>query len=91
MISYRPLSSAKKIFLLSAFTCLIIFQSCKKSHSDIGQVVFKETRNKVFKDVETDAFIEKSVTALFDLMGRQPLDSGFDLLRFLLPRALTRA
>lgn len=39
----------------------------------------------------TDAFIEKSVTVLFDLMGRQPLDSGFDLLRFLLPGALRRA
>jgi hypothetical protein len=33
----------------------------------------------------TDAFIEKSVTVLFDLMGRQVLDSGFDLLRFLIP------
>jgi hypothetical protein len=33
----------------------------------------------------TDAFIEKSVAVLFDLMGRQVLDSGFDLLRFLLP------
>lgn len=36
-----------------------IFQSCKKSHSDIGKVIFKETRNKVFKDIETDAFVEK--------------------------------
>jgi ubiquinone biosynthesis protein COQ9 len=39
----------------------------------------------------TDAFIEKSVTLLFDLMGRQVLDSGFDLLRFLLPGVLRRA
>jgi hypothetical protein len=39
----------------------------------------------------TDAFIEKSVAVLFDLMGRQVLDSGFDLFRFLLPGALRRA
>ncbi len=34
----------------------------------------------------TDAFIEKSTNVLFDLMGRQVLDSGFDLLRFLVPK-----
>jgi len=39
----------------------------------------------------TDAFIEKSVTVLFDLMGRQALDSGFDLLRFLVPGMMRRA
>jgi hypothetical protein len=39
----------------------------------------------------TDAFIEKSVTVFFDLTGRQVLDSGFDLLRFLLPGAMHRA
>jgi Tetracyclin repressor-like, C-terminal domain len=39
----------------------------------------------------TDAFIEKSVAVLFDLMGRQVLDSGFDLLRFLLPGFPQRA
>ncbi len=33
----------------------------------------------------SDAFIEKSTTVFFDLIGRQVLDSGFDLLRFLLP------
>ncbi|MGF1925746.1 MAG: L,D-transpeptidase family protein, partial [Bacteroidia bacterium] len=38
---------------------LFTFQSCKKSHSDIGAVVFKESRNKIFKDIETDVFIEK--------------------------------
>ena len=38
----------------------------------------------------TDAFIEKSTTVLFDLIGRQVLDSGFDLLRFLLPWRASR-
>lgn len=37
----------------------LIFQSCKKSHSDIGAAVFKETKNKVFKDIETDTFVQK--------------------------------
>ena len=39
----------------------------------------------------TDAFIEKSTTVLFDLIGKQVLDSGFDLLRFLLPNWTGRA
>ena len=39
----------------------------------------------------TDAFIEKSTTVLFDLIGRQVLDSGFDLIRFLLPKWTSRA
>ncbi len=39
----------------------------------------------------TDAFIEKSTTALFDLIGKQALDSGLDLLRFLLPKWTNRA
>ena len=45
--------------LLSLCLTLLILPSCKKSHSDIGAIVFKETRNKVFKDIETDIFIEK--------------------------------
>jgi len=39
----------------------------------------------------TDAYIEKSTTVLFDLIGKQVLDSGLDLLRFLLPRWTSRA
>jgi hypothetical protein len=38
----------------------------------------------------TDAFIEKSTTVLFDLIGKQALDSGLDLLRFLLPKWTNR-
>ena len=44
------------IFILLGFSTL---QSCKKSHSDIGKVVFKETRNKIFKDIETETFVAK--------------------------------
>lgn len=44
------------IVILLGFLTL---QSCKKSHSDIGAVVFKETRNKIFKDIETETFVAK--------------------------------
>ncbi|WP_432709450.1 L,D-transpeptidase family protein [Pedobacter sp.] len=43
--------------LIILFLALATLQSCKKSRSDIGQVLFKETKNKVYKGIETDAFI----------------------------------
>ncbi len=50
---------AKYSLWLSLALTLFILPSCKKPHSDIGAVVFKETRNKVFKGIEADVFIEK--------------------------------
>lgn len=44
---------------LVVFIAILVFQSCKKSHSDIGKEVFKETRNNVFKEVETGVFVAK--------------------------------
>ena len=44
---------------LVGFILAFTVSACKKSHSDIGAVVFKETRNKIFKDIETDAFVAK--------------------------------
>ncbi|HCN82337.1 MAG TPA: L,D-transpeptidase, partial [Sphingobacteriaceae bacterium] len=35
---------------------LATLQSCKKSRSDIGAVLFKETKNKVFKKVDSAAY-----------------------------------
>jgi murein L,D-transpeptidase YcbB/YkuD len=43
--------------VLLLLIALFALQSCKKSRSDIGQVFFKETKNKVFKKVENEAFI----------------------------------
>lgn len=51
--------SLKAALWLSLCLTILFAPSCKKSHSDIGQVVFKETRNKIFKDIETDVFIER--------------------------------
>jgi murein L,D-transpeptidase YcbB/YkuD len=54
----HPKCITQYVFLLGTLF-LFTFQSCKKSHSDIGAVVFKETRNKIFKDIETETFVEK--------------------------------
>jgi murein L,D-transpeptidase YcbB/YkuD len=55
-ISFKP--NMPK-FLLIGFLTLFVLQSCKKSHSDIGAVVFKETKNKIFKEIETETFVAK--------------------------------
>lgn len=57
----------------------------------LRSVVAFNLKDDSSKFERTDAFIEKSVTLLFDLMGRQVLDSGVDLFRFLLPVVLRRA
>jgi hypothetical protein len=57
----------------------------------LRSVVAFNLKDDSAKFERTDAFIEKSVAVFFDLMGRQVLDSGFDLLRFLLPGVTTRA
>lgn len=43
--------------IVAAFFAVVFLQSCKKSRSDIGKMLFEETRNKVFKKVEADPFI----------------------------------
>ncbi|WP_285057052.1 L,D-transpeptidase family protein [Pedobacter ginsengisoli] len=42
--------------LLLMFFVAATFQSCKKSKSEIGKELFKETKNRVFKKVENEAF-----------------------------------
>jgi murein L,D-transpeptidase YcbB/YkuD len=59
ILTHRLTNAAQKLVVFGSLIGLFMLHSCKKSHSDIGQVVFKETKNKVFKDVETDAFINK--------------------------------
>jgi murein L,D-transpeptidase YcbB/YkuD len=44
------------ILLLLAFT--IVFQSCKKSRSDMGKNLYLKTKNKVFKDVTPEGCAE---------------------------------
>jgi len=56
---FSQIKLPKAVLLLSVCLTLFILPSCKKSHSEIGQIVFKETKNKIFKDIETDVFIER--------------------------------
>lgn len=43
------------IFLIGTAALLT---SCKKSRSDIGKILFDETKNKTYKNIESDAFAE---------------------------------
>jgi murein L,D-transpeptidase YcbB/YkuD len=46
------------LFVLLAAAFLFTVQSCKKSRSDLGQALSKESKNKVFKDVTYEGFAE---------------------------------
>ncbi|WP_187774887.1 L,D-transpeptidase family protein [Pedobacter sp. BS3] len=49
------------LILFAAFALLAIVASCKKPKSDIGGILFKESRNKIFKRVDLDDY-----AAVFD-------------------------
>jgi murein L,D-transpeptidase YcbB/YkuD len=51
---------------LSFFALTFTFQSCKKSRSDIGKILYTKTRNKVFKDVTPEGFAEVFQKVLAD-------------------------
>ncbi|MXV52609.1 L,D-transpeptidase family protein [Pedobacter sp. HMF7647] len=50
--------TTRKLITLSTFVVLFIatLSSCKKPKSDFGGVLFKESRNKVYKQMNPDAF-----------------------------------
>jgi murein L,D-transpeptidase YcbB/YkuD len=55
-----PLNAKKTRWFTLAFILLsliITFQSCKKKRSDLGKILFKQTHNKIFKDVDLDEYI----------------------------------
>lgn len=56
MIKINNANGIKFRSVLLLLTTLFALQGCKKSESEIGQVFFKETKNKVFKQVEDEAF-----------------------------------
>ena len=59
MVKYIQRSqSGIKLYVILAISLVFLFQSCKKSRSDLGKTLFTETGNKVFKGVENDAFAE---------------------------------
>ncbi|WP_374949458.1 L,D-transpeptidase family protein [Mucilaginibacter sp.] len=65
----RPLTFKRSlvpilITLFSVFT--LTFQSCKKSRSDMGKVLYQKTKNKVFKDVTPEGLAEVFKKVLAD-------------------------
>jgi len=54
----RSRKSGVTVALLLAITLTCMMQSCRKSRSDLGKILYTETGNKVFKNVESDAFAE---------------------------------
>jgi L,D-transpeptidase YcbB len=55
MITYTT-KVIKPIILLMCLAVTFSFQSCKKSRSDMGKTLFKQTKNKVYKDVTPEGF-----------------------------------
>lgn len=55
---FRSRKPGVTVALIFAFTFTCIVQSCKKSRSDLGKILYTETGNNVFKSVENDAFAE---------------------------------
>jgi len=54
----RSQKTGIKFSIIVVITLLGVFQSCKKSRSDLGKTLFTETGNKVFKGMENEAFTE---------------------------------
>lgn len=58
MPSVTKNKAVPSLILLSLFALLSTFQSCKKKHSEMANDLFRITQNKVFKDVDPEAYAE---------------------------------
>ncbi|WP_231582605.1 L,D-transpeptidase family protein [Pedobacter sp. BMA] len=52
------------LFLIVLSALLFMFEGCKRSRSDIGALVAKESGNKVFKEIDAEVFAEKLKAAI---------------------------
>ena len=57
MTKLNPVNKITVTFLIFVLTALII-TSCKKKRSEMASVLFKQTHNKVFRDVTAEGFAE---------------------------------
>lgn len=90
MIKYILTRKAGTMITLTLVCVLIAtLQSCKKSHSDLGNALYTETGNKIFKTMENDAFSKvlkktlddrqsglanpRKITAFYEKNGYEPL------------------
>jgi murein L,D-transpeptidase YcbB/YkuD len=49
---------SNKKYLLLFFLFIIVFQGCKKKRSDMANILYNKTQNKVFKKADPDEFAE---------------------------------
>ncbi|RZK17957.1 MAG: L,D-transpeptidase [Pedobacter sp.] len=64
MDSKKTFSSKLSGLFLLLLLIVTVFQACKKSQSDIGAALSKETGNKIFKEINAEAFAEKMKAAI---------------------------
>lgn len=69
--------SGLNLFIVTGIICLFfLFQACKKAGSDTGEIVFKETKNKIFKNVTDEklaAVLKKVLNAKQDQLRNPKL------------------
>lgn len=72
----KPGAIAIVMFIMAG---LLMLQSCHKSHSDLGNTLFTETGNKVFKKIDNEAFAEvfKKELAYHQNLGYPGLTAAF--------------
>jgi len=59
MIRLYPVKKITVTFLIFFLPALVLtFQSCKKKRSEMANVLFKKTHNKVFRDITPEGFAE---------------------------------
>lgn len=55
--------------LILGIALLMVFQSCKKSRSDLGETLYKKTKNKVFRDATPEGLAEVFKKVLVEEKG----------------------
>ncbi|HEY5327051.1 MAG TPA: L,D-transpeptidase family protein [Mucilaginibacter sp.] len=59
MIIRNPVKKSTPVFLIFILAAVILtFQSCKKNRSEMADMLFKQTHNKVFRNVTPEGFSE---------------------------------
>ncbi len=62
--------NTRPALLLLLLICALIINGCKKKTSDVANILFKKSQNKVFKDFDPDDFAAVFKQVLIDQKGR---------------------
>lgn len=57
-ITFNRKHSAFPVLVFLLLSLLMTIDGCKKKRSEMGQILFKQTHNPIFKDVDPDEFID---------------------------------